>query len=85
MFNEGRPAFIKGKTNIHVLTIKDHVATEMHKRAMVLEAKKSASSLMEYAPVVWAVAQANLSKAARVKIKSKMDITYTISKENLHC
>ena len=51
---------------------------------MALEAKKVASSLMEYAPAVRAMAQANLSEAARLKIKRKMDIAYTIAKENLH-
>ena len=82
----GRLAFIEGMTNIGALTIKDHVATDMHKRAMELEAKKAASSLMEYAPIacIREMAQANLSKAARLKIKRKMDIAYTIAKENLH-
>ena len=80
----GRPAFTEGMANIRVLTIKDHVATDIHKRAMSLEAKKAASSLMEYAPIVRAKAQANLSEAARLKVKRKMDIAYTIAKENLH-
>ena len=51
---------------------------------MALEAKEAASSLIEYAPVVREMAQANLSKATRLKIKRKMDIAYTITKENLH-
>ena len=66
------------------MTIKDHTATDMHKRAMELEAKKAASRLMVYVPVVRDMAQTNLSKAAKLKIKRKMDIAYTIAKENLH-
>ena len=38
---------------------------------------------MEYPPIVRAMAQAYLSKAARLKIKRKMDIAYIITKENL--
>ena len=56
------------------------MATDMNKQAMALEAKKAASSLMECAPIVRAMAQANLSEAARLKIKRKMDIAYTIAK-----
>ena len=67
-----RHAFIEGTTNICALTIKDHKATNMYKQAMALEAKEAASSLMEYAPVVRAMAQTNLSKAARLKIKEKL-------------
>ena len=60
---------------------KDHVATDLHKRAMALWAKKAASSLMEFAPI--ARAMGHISKAARLKIKRKKDIAYTIAKENL--
>ena len=75
------PAFIEGKTNICALTFKDHVATDMHKQAMALEAKEAANSLMEYASIARAIPQANLSKAAWLKIKRKMDIAYTIAKD----
>ena len=54
-------------------------------RAMALEAKEAGSGLMEYALVVRAMAQANLSEAARLKINRKMDIAYIIAKENLRC
>ena len=63
-------------------TFKDHIATDMHHRAMALEAKKSASSGMEYALVVRTMAQANLSEAAKLRIKKKIDIAYMIAKEN---
>ena len=57
-----RPDFIEGTAIIHALTFKDHVATNMHKQTMALEAKEIASSLMEYAPIARAMAQTNLSK-----------------------
>ena len=38
---------------------------------------------MEYAPIARAMAQANLSEAARLKNKRKMDIVYTITKKTL--
>ena len=38
---------------------------------------------MEYVPIARAMAQANLSEAARLKNKRKMDIVYTITKKNL--
>ena len=65
------------------MTFKDHAATDMHKRAMTLEAKEAASSLMEYARIARAMTQANLTKAAKLKVKRKMDVAYTIAKKTL--
>ena len=39
---------------------------------------------MEYVPIARAMAQANLSEAARLKNKKEMDIIYTITKKNLN-
>ena len=79
-----RPAFIEGTTNIHALTLYIIMRRYMHKRAMHVEAKEAASSLMECAPITKAMAQANLSETARLKNKRKMDIVYTITKKNLN-
>ena len=68
-------------TNIPALTIKDHAAIDMHKRAMVLEAKEAASSLMEYAHIARAMAQVNRYETTKLNIKRKMDIAYTITKK----
>jgi len=78
-----RPAFVEGTTNVRASTFKDHAATDMHRRAMALEAKESARSVMEYAPIARAMAQANLSEVAKLRIKKKFDIAYMIAKENL--
>jgi len=78
-----RPAFVEGMTNVRASTFKDHAATDMHRRAMELEAKESARSVMKYAPTARAMAQANLSEVAKLRIKKKFDIAYMIAKENL--
>jgi len=83
MMRNYRSAFIEGRTNVRASTFKDRAATEMHQRAMSLEAREKSTSVMEYAPMVRAMADANLSEAAKVKIKKKMDIAYMIAKENL--
>ena len=78
-----RSAFIEGTANVRASTFTDHAATEMHQRAMSLEAREKGASVMEYAPIARAMPDANLSEAAKVKIKKKMDIAYMIAKENL--
>jgi len=52
----------------------------MHQQAMILEAKEKNATVMEYTR---AMAHVNLRKAAKVKIKRKMDIAYMFAKENL--
>ena len=64
-----RPAFVEGTTTIRASTFKDHAAMDMHRRAMGLEAKESARSVMEYALIVRTMAQANLSEAAKLSLK----------------
>ena len=71
-----RPAFVEGTANVRASTFKDHAATDMHRRAMALEAKESARSVMEYAPIARTMAQANLSEAAKLSLKKKFDIAY---------
>ena len=77
-----RSAFVEGTPNVRASTFKDHAATDMHRRAMGLQAKESASSIMEYAPIARTMAQASLSETAKVSIKKKFDIAYVMAKEN---
>lgn len=70
-----RPAFIESMPNNHASTFKDHVGMNMHKGAMELVAKDTASSVLDYAK---AMAQAKVSK-----LKIKMDIANMFAKENL--
>ena len=58
MFNEKlqgirnyNPAFVVGLKNLRVSSYKDHAATDMHKRAMLLSKKQSSSDVTEYAPI----------------------------------
>ena len=39
--------------------------------------------MIEYAPIARAMAQVNLSAAAKLRIKRKFDVAYMIAKENL--
>jgi len=76
-------AFIEGTTNIRAFTFRNHAATDMHQPAMALEAKEKSTSVMEYAPIATAVAQASLCEAAKAKIKREKDIANIIAKESL--
>ena len=62
-----RPAFIDGTTNIQASTFKDHVATAMHRQAMLLAQKETASSVVEYAPIAKVFAKANINEATTEK------------------
>ena len=53
-FNEKRrgmrnynPAFVVGSKNLRASSYKDHAATDMHKRAMLLSKKQSSSDVTE--------------------------------------
>ena len=77
-----RPAFIDRTTNIWASTFKDHAATAMHCQAMLLAQKETASSMVEYAPIVKAFAKANINEETKAKLKRKFDVAYMIAKEN---
>ncbi len=78
-----RPAFIDGTTNIRLSTVKDHAATDMHARAMLLFKKQQSSNVVEYAPIARCFAQASMDEATREKTKRKFDISFMIAKEKL--
>ena len=74
-------AFIDGSKNLRASSFKDHAATKMHKRAMLLYKKQHSSDITEYSPVARALY--NLDAESETIIKRKFDIAYFISKENL--
>ena len=45
------PVFVVGSKNLRASSYKDHAATDMHKRAMLLSKKQSSSDVTEYAPI----------------------------------
>ena len=60
-----RPAFIEETTNVRTSTFKEHAATDMHARAMVLFKKQRASSVCEYAPIAEALLQPSMDDATQ--------------------
>ena len=75
------PAFVVSSKNLRVSSYKDHAATDMHKRAMLLFKKQSSTDVTEYVPT--AKALYNLDADAELKLKRKFDIAYMIAKHNL--
>ena len=74
-------AFIEGSKNLRASSFKDHAATDMHKRAMVLFHKSRSSDVTEYAPI--AKALSTLDADTETKLKRKFEIVYLICKEGM--
>ena len=75
------PAFVVGSKNLRASSYKDHAATDMHKRAMLLFKKQSSADVTEYAPIAKALYK--LDADTELKVKRKFDIAYLTAKENL--
>ena len=75
------PAFVVSSKNLRVSSYKDHAATDMYKRAMLLFKKQSSTDVTEYVPI--AKALYNLDADTELKLKQKFDIAYMIAKHNL--
>ena len=78
-----RPAFIDGTTNVRLSTVKDHVGTDMHARAMLLYKKQRSSNVCDYAPIARSLTQSSMDASTREKTKRKFDVAYLIAKEKL--
>ena len=79
-FNEKFQGMHSSK-NLQASSYKDHAATDMHKRAMLLFKKQSSTDVTENAPI--AKALYNFDTDAELKVKRKFDIAYMIAKHNL--
>ena len=77
------PAFIDGTTNVRTTTFKEHAATDMHARAMVLFKKQHASSVCENAPIAAALLQLSMDDATRERTKRKFGIAYMRWRPNM--
>ena len=75
------PAFIEGSENLRASSFKDHAATDMHKRAMILFHKSRCSDVTEYAPIARALSTLDSDTAG--KLKRKFEVAYLICKEGL--
>ena len=67
-------AFVVGTANLRVSAVKDHAATEMHKRSMMLLRKSRSKNVEEYAPIAKALSTLDLDTAS--KMKRKFEIAY---------
>ena len=71
-------AFIGGSKSLRASSFRDHTASDMHARAMLLLKKQSLSDVTEYTPI--AKALHTLDSDAEGKLKRKFDIAFFISK-----
>ena len=78
-----RPAFVEGTTNIRTSSFKEHAATDMHTRTMVLFKKQQSSTVCEYAPIAKELLQPSMDEHTRGSLKRKFDVAYMIAKEKL--
>ena len=80
-FRNFNSAFIRGSQNLRASSFKDHTATDMHKRAMILFHKSRSGDVVEYAPIARALS--TLDQNAVSKLKRKFEIADLICKEGL--
>ena len=74
-------AYIVGSTNLRTSSFKEHVASDMHQRAMVLLKKSQCTNVAEYAPIARMLTE--LDAEAEMRLKRKFELAYFICKENL--
>ena len=75
------PAYIDGSKNLHALSFKDHAASDMHARAMLLLKKAQSTDARDYAPI--AKALHTMDSSMEQQMKTKFDIAFTIARENM--
>lgn len=67
-----RPEYIEGSTNLRSSSVKDHAASEMHTRAMMLLKKKQAVDIRDYSPIARALS--TMDATSKERMKRKFDI-----------
>lgn len=78
-----RSAFIDGTSNVRVSTVKDHAATDMHARAMMLYRKQQSTNICDYTPIARSLSQVSMDAVTREGICRKFDIAYMLAKGKL--
>ena len=73
--------FIVGSKNLRCSSFKDHAASDMHQRAMLLLKKSQSSDVTEYTSIAKTLSL--LDAAAEAMLRKKFDVAYFIGKENL--
>lgn len=74
-------AFVEGSRNLRASSFKDHAATDMHKRAMILFHKSRSTDITEYSAI--AKALSTIDPDTECKLKRKFEIAYMICREGL--
>ena len=67
--------------NIRSSSFKDHAASEMHSRAMILLKKNQSVNIHDYSPIAWALSM--MDAMSKERMKWKFNIPFMISKENM--
>ncbi len=75
------PAFIDGTKNLRASSFKDHAASAMHSKAMLLLKKKQSGDVREYAPI--AKALHTMDGSLQQTVKRKFEVAFMIAKENM--
>jgi hypothetical protein len=76
-----KPSYIEGSRNLRASSFKDHAASDMHARAMLLLRKDSSASVADYAPIAKALHK--LDQASEAILCKKFEVSYFIAKQNL--
>ena len=69
------PAFVVGTKNLRASAFKDHAATEMHKRSMILLRNSRLSDVTQYTQV--AKALSTIDPDTESKLSCKFEVAYT--------
>ena len=68
------PAFVVGTANLRVSTVKDHTATEIHKRSMILLSKSRSSGMVQYAPIEKALSTLDPDTANKLRLRDSIHV-----------
>ena len=78
-----RLAFIDSSTNVRISTVKDHAATDIHARAMLLYKKQQSTNVCDYTPIARSLFRVSMNATTKEGIRRKFDIAYVMAKKNL--
>ena len=67
-------AYIVGSTNLRTSSFKEHAASDIHQRAMVLFKKSQCTDVAEYAPIARMLTE--LDAEAEMRLKRKFELAY---------
>ena len=71
------PAYIEGSNNLRASSFKDHTASDMHSRAMLMLKRAQSTDIPEYAPIARALH--TMDSPVEQELKRKFDIAFMIA------